>query len=42
VDRDTLIDKLEDSHFLNVMVDGKLKQRRDFIEELRADEKKGE
>jgi len=42
VDRDTLIQKLEDSHFLYVIVDSTRRSRRDFIEELRADEKKGE
>lgn len=35
VDRGTLLDKLEDSDFLCVMVDGVLKLRRDLMEELR-------
>jgi hypothetical protein len=34
IDRDTLLDKLEDSEFLCVMVDDTLKLRRDFIQEL--------
>ena len=35
--RDSLTDKLEDSDFLCVMVDGRLKLRQDFIEKLRDD-----
>jgi hypothetical protein len=38
VDRNMLLDKLEDSTFLCVMVDSRLRLRRDFIEELRTDE----
>lgn len=40
VERETLLDKLEDSDFLCVMVDGVLKLRRDFMEELRRNEEK--
>jgi hypothetical protein len=35
LDWDSLLDKLEDSDFLRVMVDHKLKLRQDFAEELR-------
>lgn len=35
IDRDSLLDKLGDSDFLCVMVDHRLKLRRDFMEELR-------
>lgn len=35
IDTDTLLDKLEDSDFLCVMVDHRLKLRQDFIEELK-------
>jgi hypothetical protein len=35
IDGDTLLDKLEDSDFLCVMVDRRLKVRQDFIEELK-------
>lgn len=38
VDQDTLLDKLGDSDFLIVMVDGKLRLRSDFMEELRRAE----
>ncbi len=40
VDRSTLLGKLEDSAFLCVMVDGSLRLRRDFIEDLRREEEK--
>jgi len=36
MDGDALLDKLGDSDFLCVMVDGRLKLRRDFAEELRG------
>lgn len=39
VDRSTLLDKLEDSTFLCVMVDGVLKLRQDYVEQLRAEDK---
>ncbi len=35
IDLDTLLDKLEDSDFLCVMVDHKLKLRQDFVEEVK-------
>ena len=35
--RDALADKLEDSDFLCVVVDGRMKLRQDFIEELSCD-----
>ncbi len=35
IDGDTLLDKLEDSDFLCVMVDHRSKLRQDFIEELK-------
>lgn len=34
---DALAEKLEDAEFLCVMVDGRMKLRQDFIEELRGD-----
>jgi hypothetical protein len=37
INRDALADKLEDAEFLCVMVDGRMKLRQDFIEELRGD-----
>ena len=37
INRDALADKLEDAEFLCVMVDGRIKLRQDFIEELRGD-----
>ena len=36
VSRDSLVEKLESADFLCVKVDGKLKLRRDFVEELKA------
>ena len=36
LDREQLLDKLEDSDFLCVDLDGRLKLRRDFVEELRS------
>ena len=35
VDRNTLLEKLEDAEFLAVMVNGRLKLRQDFMDELR-------
>jgi hypothetical protein len=37
IGRDALADKLEDSDFLCVVVDGRMKLRQDFIEELNYD-----
>ena len=37
IDRDALADKLGDSDFLCVVVDGRMKRRQDFIEELSCD-----
>jgi hypothetical protein len=43
ISKDTLMGKLEDSDFLCVAIDGRLKLRQDFVEELRKQpEKRGE
>lgn len=43
ISKDTLVSKLEDSDFLCVAVDGRLKLRQNFVEELRKQpEKRGE
>ncbi len=37
IDRGSLADKLDDSEFLCVLVDGRMKLREDFVEELMSD-----